>query len=70
MLDRLAELHGADQDIVDDLHSVLGSVLRFRDRSRAEGDDTRATLAAARSDAARYELAARMPSACAAAMRR
>ncbi|MFG2826046.1 hypothetical protein ACGFWI_00960 [Streptomyces sp. NPDC048434] len=60
LLDRLAELHGTDPTIVDDLLGALGSALAFRDRSRQEDDDTRATLAAAQADAARDELVARM----------
>ena len=63
LLDRLAALHSADPDIVDDLLGALGSALAFRDRSRADGDGTRATLAAAQAVAARDELGARMAAA-------
>ena len=60
ILDRVAALHSAEPDLVDDLLGALGSALAFRDRSRGEGDDRRATLAAAQADAAREELTARM----------
>lgn len=60
LLDRLAELHGTDPDIVEDLLGELGSALRFRDCAREDGYETGATLGAAQADAAREELAARM----------
>ncbi|WP_431999267.1 hypothetical protein [Streptomyces sioyaensis] len=60
LLDRLAELHGTDPDIVEDLLVQLGTALQFRDRAREEGHETRATLGAAQADAARDELVARM----------
>lgn len=60
LLDRLAELHSSDPDIVDDLLGVLGAALRFRERAQADGDDRRAMLASAQADAARDELVACM----------
>ncbi|MCR8574735.1 hypothetical protein [Streptomyces sp. Isolate_219] len=60
LLDRLADLHSSNPDLVDDLLLALGCALRFRDASRAEGDDARATLAASQADAARDELVAYM----------
>lgn len=60
LLDRLAELHSSEPDIVEDVLGALGAALRFRERAQAEGDDTRATLASAQADAAREELVARM----------
>lgn len=60
LLDRLADLHVSNPDLVDDLLLTLGCALRFRESAEADGDDTRATLAAAQADAAREELAAYM----------
>lgn len=60
LLDRLAVLHSTNPDLVDDLLLALGSALQFRNASRAEGDDARATLAAAQADGARDELVAYM----------
>lgn len=60
LLDRLADLHVINPDLVDDLLLTLGCALRFRESAQADGDDTRATLAAAQADAARKELTAYM----------
>ncbi|MFJ3949039.1 hypothetical protein ACIPXV_03070 [Streptomyces libani] len=60
ILDRLADLHVSNPDLVDDLLLTLGCALRFRESAQADGDDMRATLAAAQADAAREELTAYM----------
>lgn len=60
ILDRLADLHVSNPDLVDDLLLSLGCALRFRETAQADGDDARATLAAAQADAAREELTAHM----------
>ncbi|WP_030992177.1 hypothetical protein [Streptomyces sp. NRRL S-1813] len=60
ILDRLADLHVSNPDLVDDLLLALGCALRFREKAQADGDDTGATLAAAQADAAREELTAHM----------